>query len=60
MTLPMALMVAIAEPVRTPKAMDASVQMMPSAPRTLPISPLSQSMRVLDMPLCSMMVPAYM
>lgn len=56
----MALMVAMAEPVSTPKAMQAQVVMTPVAPRTRPTKDLTQSISILEMPLYSMSTPAKM
>jgi hypothetical protein len=56
----MAEMVAMAEPVRTPKAMQAQMVMTPVAPRMRPTKDLIQSISILEMPLYSMMTPAKM
>ena len=50
----------MAEPVRTPKAMQAQVVMMPVAPRTRPTKDLIQLMSIREMPLYSMRQPAKM
>ena len=60
MMLPMALMVAMAEPVSTPKAMQVMVQMMPREPRMRPRMDWIQLTTSLEMPLCSISTPAKM